>query len=1045
MQAVAEGALTTISTTGTFNVFLPNLLNDFITLTISSNDVLVADANDLRVVASSINGDLAVATGLTTILSNNNIQGSTDIDAGLDIIGGGNTFSGAAYFNATRYIALDDAPNTFGGDTFLGGQQVVVDAQGDLVLDGGNAAILLDITATGSISQAPGNYLNVSGNSSFTAGGTVNINNPLNILAGAIDASGTDITLVNDGPVILDTITATGNLTVSGAGISQTGTINAPTGLATLSAGAGNMVLGGQNSLGTVILSGNNITLKSLDSVVLEGLNASGNVNLSSGGSLSQTIPITINGTSLFNAAKHIRLGNAENSLGQAVSANANGLVDIRATGNLTTGSITTSQDAVLQAQNNLYVQGEIRAVTTSLAGGGVGTILAGPVYGTTLNWDGAGSMELAGAQHYTSDFLINKGRARVLGNNILPKDANLHVLQDALFSTDAHVTTIKGLYGAGEVSLGTLTPGELIINNPVDALFSGVISGTGPIEKTGAGTQIFTGNNTFTGGTTIRGGTLQLGNQINNGGLASDVNIENGTLSFQPGSNTTFANAILSEGTDYSNQFVELRAPAGVVLTLSGANQFQGTTTIFAGSLDIQSIIGDVILNGPNTILTGSGTIDGLSALQGVVAPGNLQGTGTLTVLGDAAFFANSTLHIGIKDNNTFGVLKVSDDAILGLLGAPSQGSLEVTVDPSYLPLDLQTYKILTANPVLNRFAQGTVIISGDYYFRAIYSQDNVVLQKVPAGVLPGASPLIVSPGAGQSNAVIYNSSNAERARIQPMGSWTGGMRSSVGDVTGDGWADYIFAAAPGGGPRIVVVDGVSLQNVSSFYAYSSTFHGGVYVASGDINGDGLAEIVTGAGATGGPHVQSFNVNGTKVSTGFYAYAKTFTGGVTVATGDLDGDGIDEIITGAASNGGAHVRSFNASGVLGTLNFFAYAESFQGGVNVGAGDINGDGLADVITGPGPSGSPNVKFFDSNGDQLTSFYAYLQDFAGGVSVGVIDPTNTGTFSVVTGPGNPSAYYPGPRVNLYTWDPPTAKFLTNFLAYPNGFDGGIWVA
>ena len=71
VQAVAEGALTTIATTGSFNVFLPNLLNDFVTLTISSNDVTVSDANDLRVVASSINGDLAVATGLTTILTNN--------------------------------------------------------------------------------------------------------------------------------------------------------------------------------------------------------------------------------------------------------------------------------------------------------------------------------------------------------------------------------------------------------------------------------------------------------------------------------------------------------------------------------------------------------------------------------------------------------------------------------------------------------------------------------------------------------------------------------------------------------------------------------------------------------------------------------------------------------------------------------------------------------------------------------------------------------------------------------------------------------------
>jgi hypothetical protein len=480
-------------------------------------------------------------------------------------------------------------------------------------------------------------------------------------------------------------------------------------------------------------------------------------------------------------------------------------------------------------------------------------------------------------------------------------------------------------------------------------------------------------------------------------------------------------------------------------VLTLSGANQFQGTTTNFAGSLDIQSNIGDVIVNGPNAILTGSGTIDGLSALQGVVAPGNLQGTGTLTVLQNASFGANSILQIGLKDNNTFGLLKVSDTASLGLLGAPSQGTLKVTVDPSYLPPDLQTYKILTANPVINRFAQGTVIVSGDYLFRAIYSKDNVTLQKVPAGVLPGASPLIVSPGAGQSNAVIYNSSNTERARIQPMGSWTGGMRASVSDVTGDGWADYIFAAAPGGGPRIVVVDGVSLKNVSSFYAYSSTFHGGVYISAGDIDGNGINEIITGAGASGGPHVQAFNVSGVNTGTSFFAYSSTFTGGVTVATGDLDGDGIDEIITGAASNGGAHVRSFNASGVLGALNFFAYAETFQGGVTVAAGDINGDGLAEVITGPGPSGSPNVKFFDSNGNQLTSFYAYLQDFAGGVSVGVIDPTNSGTFSVVTGPGNPSAYYPGPRVNLYTWNPPTAEFLTNFLAYPNGYEGGIWVA
>ena len=205
------------------------------------------------------------------------------------------------------------------------------------------------------------------------------------------------------------------------------------------------------------------------------------------------------------------------------------------------------------------------------------------------------------------------------------------------------------------------------------------------------------------------------------------------------------------------------------------------------------------------------------------------------------------------------------------------------------------------------------------------------------------------------------------------------------------------------------------------------------------------MAEIVTGAGATGGPHVQSFNVNGTKANTGFYAYAKTFTGGVTVATGDLDGDNIAEIITGAATNGGSHVRSFSANGTRGSLNFFAYASSFMGGVNVAAGDLNGDGVAEVITGAGATGGPNVKIFDANANQLASFYSFLPSFKGGITVGVIDPTNSGTFDIVTGPGAGGAYYPGARVNLYDFDAGSVVFITNFLAYGNPYGGGIWVA
>jgi hypothetical protein len=103
-------------------------------------------------------------------------------------------------------------------------------------------------------------------------------------------------------------------------------------------------------------------------------------------------------------------------------------------------------------------------------------------------------------------------------------------------------------------------------------------------------------------------------------------------------------------------------------------------------------------------------------------------------------------------------------------------------------------------------------------------------------------------------------------------------------------------------------------LTEVANFFASDPAFPGGVTVAAGDLTGDGVAEIITGAGPGGGPHVRAFSVAGgvaTEVAS-LYAYDPAFPGGVTVAATDLTGD----IITGVGPGGGPHVRVLDVSGL---------------------------------------------------------------------------------------------------------------------------------
>ena len=132
------------------------------------------------------------------------------------------------------------------------------------------------------------------------------------------------------------------------------------------------------------------------------------------------------------------------------------------------------------------------------------------------------------------------------------------------------------------------------------------------------------------------------------------------------------------------------------------------------------------------------------------------------------------------------------------------------------------------------------------------------------------------------------------------------------------------------------------------SFKPYGE-YKGSFNMSLGDVDGNGISEIVTGAGFGGGPHVRIFDLKG-NVKGSFMAYDSKFRGGVNVAVGDLDGDGISEIVTGAGKGGGPHVRIFDLRGNI-KGSFMAYESSYRGGITVAVDDLDANGVAEILTG----------------------------------------------------------------------------------------------
>jgi hypothetical protein len=298
--------------------------------------------------------------------------------------------------------------------------------------------------------------------------------------------------------------------------------------------------------------------------------------------------------------------------------------------------------------------------------------------------------------------------------------------------------------------------------------------------------------------------------------------------------------------------------------------------------------------------------------------------------------------------------------------------------------------------------------------------------------------NPVVVTgadAGGGPQVQVVFPGSTAPGLSFFAYeASFTGGVRVAAGDLTGDGVADIVTAPGPGGGPVVRVFDGLTGLPVREVMAYDPSFRGGLFVATGDVNGDGAADIITGADAGGGPNVKVFSgVDGSLLAS-FFAFDPGFRGGVRVAAGDVNGDGVADVIAGAGPGGPPLVRAFGGAGFAPLASLTAFDAGYTGGVYVAAGDLSGLGVADVIVGQGTGGS-DVRWFDAAGNQRGQLAAF-PGFAGGARVATVNSAGRTAIVAAAGPGG------SPRVATFTPDPVAG--IDSFFAYAESFTGGVFV-
>lgn len=261
----------------------------------------------------------------------------------------------------------------------------------------------------------------------------------------------------------------------------------------------------------------------------------------------------------------------------------------------------------------------------------------------------------------------------------------------------------------------------------------------------------------------------------------------------------------------------------------------------------------------------------------------------------------------------------------------------------------------------------------------------------------------------------------------------FTGGVRVDMADLNGDRVPDLIVAPGPSAtaaGLPVRVYDGRDLNLLVEFVPFAN-WKGGVYTAGSDLSKDGRALIAVTAEGT--QHVKIFDLAQGKEVDSFLAHDQKVTGGVRLAWGDADGDGVPDLFTAnGPGNAVTSVKVYSGKNRAVLAEFPAVDNKYRGGAYIAAGDLTGSGRADAVVGADAGTVPLVRVLDMKGKLLVEWLAYDERFKGGVRVAI-----SASHHVITAPGGGLKNSP-----LRLFDAGRVKTPVGEIAPFPGFDGGL---